>query len=250
MFQDDQATVMGPELDSIPHHSLLTTPILKPETDRLQWREEIRDWSINVVACAEGGDGRAKGVATCLGLTVYRSLETSLKEQVKESVRCGEIVLKPSGDKNTDVQMKTLEKIISIVARDTPVDRVTRMVRLNTQVHRCIRKDTESIKTYINRFKAPALAYLNLTRSGQDSSDSQVFAMTLILNAKLPTQTFSNLISSIINTVSAKKGSDNGKTAIKTDRLKTIINLLNSTEGTSEECTRDCVATAEAAMAA
>lgn len=141
MLNDHTATVMGPALDPIPHSSLLQPPILKPETDRLQWREDIRDWSTNIVACAEGGDTRAKGVATCLGLTIYRSLDPSLKEQVKESVRCGEIVLKPSGSKNSDDQIKTLEKIISIIAKDTPVDRVTRMVRLNTQVHKCVRRD-------------------------------------------------------------------------------------------------------------
>lgn len=100
------------------------------------------------------------------------------------------------------------------------------MVRLNTQVYKCIRKEYESIKHYVNRFKAPALAYLNLTalaylnltRSGQDSSDSQVFAMKLILNAKLPAQTFSNLIGSIINSVGQKN-----LQITEVQRLRTIV---------------------------
>lgn len=101
---------------------------------------------------------------------------------------------------------------------------------------------------YINRFKASAQAYLNLTRSGQDSSDSQAFAMILILNVNLPTQIFSNLISRIIYLVSAKKNDDNGNTAIRTDLLRKIKNLLNSNEYTNEECVRECVVSAEAAI--
>lgn len=248
MSDNGMSTVMGPAMVPIPHNSLLSPPILKPESDRLQWREDLRDWSSNIIACAEGGDTRAKGVASCLGLTVYRSLDISLKEQIKESVRCGEIVLKASNEGSTSSQLKTLEKIISIIAKDTPVDRVTRMVRLNTQVHKCIRREGESIKQYINRFKAPALAYLNLTRNGQDSSESQVFAMTLILNAKLPAQTFSNLLSSIINNVSSKKRETSRSVSVQSDRLEKIAELMKQGSKANEENVKECIVTVEAAI--
>lgn len=52
-------------------------------------------------------------MATCLGLIIYRYLDTSLKEQVKESVRCGEILLKLSGVNRTEVQIKTAKKILN-----------------------------------------------------------------------------------------------------------------------------------------
>lgn len=250
MSTTDNGTVMGPGYESIPHVSLLNPPTLKPETDRMQWREDIRDWSANITACADGGDTRAKGVATCLALTVYRSLDLSLKEQVKESVRSGELVLKPSTDSDSKEQVKMLEKIITIIAKDTPVDRVTRMVRLNTQVHKCTRRDNESIKQYVNRFKRPALAYMNLTRNGQDSSESQVFAMTLILNAKLPSQTFSNLISSVINNVSSKQRTDNSNTAIRTNRLTKIAEILKEDKPADKQSAQECAATIEAAIEA
>lgn len=63
------------------------------------------------MACSEGGDTRANGVPTCIGLTVYRSVDLSLKEQIKESVMCGDRVLKPSGESTTSEQIKTLKKI-------------------------------------------------------------------------------------------------------------------------------------------
>lgn len=68
-----------------------------------------------------------------------------------------------------------LEKIITIIAKDAPVDGVKRMVRLNTQVQKCIRKEGVSIKHYINIFKAHALVYLNVARNRQEFSDSKVF---------------------------------------------------------------------------
>lgn len=71
---------MGPALESIQHRSLLNPPVFKPQTDRLQWREIIRDWSTNVIACAQGGHKREKGVEPCLGRTIYRYFDASLKE--------------------------------------------------------------------------------------------------------------------------------------------------------------------------
>lgn len=110
MFNDEQSTVMVPAWDGISHASLLTPPTIKAETDRQQWREDISDWANNIVACAKGGDTKDKGVATCLGLTVYRSLDLSIREQIYESVRIGEIVLKPKENEKTDTQRKKLEK--------------------------------------------------------------------------------------------------------------------------------------------
>lgn len=64
------------------------------------------------------------------------------------------------------------------------------MVRLNIKVQKCVRKGGESSEQYINLVKAPALAYLHLTRKRQDFSESQVISMTVIVNAKLPAQIF------------------------------------------------------------
>lgn len=83
---------------------------------------------------------------------------------------------------------------------------------------------------YIDRWKAPTLAYLNLTRKGQDSLESQVFEMTLILIVTLPNQTFSKRMRSIINYVSTKKLNGNGSTSIKADRLRMIVDILKQNE--------------------
>lgn len=106
-------------------------------------------------------------MASCLALKVYRYLDVSIKEKLKESVRCEYVIINSSVPDNTAEKLTTLEKIMSIVARDTPMDRITRMVRLNTETHKCVLKEGGSIKQYVNRFKAPALAYLKLPEAAK-----------------------------------------------------------------------------------
>lgn len=241
-------TVMGPDSSNKDQSSLNYPPQLQPDADRMKWREDTRLWAMNIQACANGGDSRSKGTAACLGLTLYRSLESSMKEQVKEAVRCGELVLSPEENDDPKDQVEIVEKIIKIVAKDSPVDKVTRMVRLNTQVHECVRKDGESVKKYINRFKKPSLAYLNLVHAGQESSESQVFAMTLVINARLPAQTFSNLINSIINNATTKKRTITRIVMMKEGRMREILEILEGKQSTETTDKNGCIKTLKAAM--
>ena len=68
------STVMGPE-DGLDPSSILAPPKLNTTTDKLQWRETVRDWAFNLQICGNGGDNRAKGAAASIGLTFYHSLE-------------------------------------------------------------------------------------------------------------------------------------------------------------------------------
>lgn len=55
-----------------------------------------------MIARAAGGDNKAKRVTTCLGLILYRSLPVGTKEEVKKSIRSGEIVL--SAGEETEIK--------------------------------------------------------------------------------------------------------------------------------------------------
>lgn len=77
------ATFMGPAVEPIPQIALLTPLSVKTDTYQIQWREGILDWSKNIISCTVRCDTRENSAAAFLALTVYRSLDTSLKEQVK-----------------------------------------------------------------------------------------------------------------------------------------------------------------------
>lgn len=126
----NKATVMGSGTVEGPA-SVLTPSLFTDRSDRPTWRESITDWCDNVLACASAGDSKAKGIAACLAITLYMSLPLGTKEQVKPSVRSGEIVLTPHKDPGAETKTEIVNKILDIVAKDTTVDRISRMVRLN-----------------------------------------------------------------------------------------------------------------------
>lgn len=96
-------------------------------------------WDINVAASVNGGYRNSKGIMYSLEFTLYRSLSFGKKEQLKLSVRRGKVVFKPSGDNLEALQVQIVDKIVKIVAKDTKVDRISRMVRPNTAVNQCTR---------------------------------------------------------------------------------------------------------------
>lgn len=97
------------------------------------------------------------------------------------------------------VQVVILKKSLDIVAKDTDVDRISSMVRLNTQVHKLVHKNEEMIMEYIARFKDPAFVYLNIVRTDNISAGVQIFAMPLMINARLGAQSSGIIISTLLS---------------------------------------------------
>lgn len=71
-------------------------PKFDDDSDRVEWKESVHDWSENRLACAEGGDKKSKGNETRMGLKLYLSIYIATKEKVKKSIRSSEIILKPT----------------------------------------------------------------------------------------------------------------------------------------------------------
>lgn len=91
-------------------------------------------------------DNKAKGIYACLGLTTYRSITTGTKEPVNKSVISGEIIHTPTENAGPKEETEIVRKIQDIVAKDTTVDRISRMVRLNKQVRKLVHKNGEGLK--------------------------------------------------------------------------------------------------------
>lgn len=153
---------MGPGSESIPRGSLLSPPALEPEiADAVAW------WPQGLVDEHHrfhwGGSYKIQRYRYVYGFYRLSFTISEFEGQVKEYIHRGEIVVEISGERNAYEQLQTLEKIIPIIAKRTTVDRVTRIVRVNTKYHKWIRKEGKLIKKYINRLQKPALAYPNIT---------------------------------------------------------------------------------------
>ena len=69
----DRLKVMGPGA------SIIFGPVLAPqkvtcETEKYQWRIDVKTWSVIVKRFAKGGHNKAKGMLHALGLRLYYSL--------------------------------------------------------------------------------------------------------------------------------------------------------------------------------
>lgn len=224
MTQPGLATVMGPgELTS---SAGLVPPCYNKSTDKLQWRKSIRYWCQGVTACANGGDSRAKGISASLALTLFRSLPPGKQQLVEKNINSGELVIDPNDPAAPADQTEAVEKIILIVAKDSPTDAIRRMAALNKQVSGCQRRDSEKFDAYIERFTHPAQAYLNITNSDQSSAESQNFAMMLISNAKLPPSTFTSVMNNLVQSCKMKSQDTESYVPISVSRLAEVISLL------------------------
>lgn len=235
--------VMGPAGLEVPNNSL-APPVLSTVSDKLTWREEVREWAQNVDACARAGDSRAKGVAATLAHTLYRSLSKDKKEVVKRSLRNGELVLTPSTDIDKSNQLELVEILIRIVAKDTTVEAVRRISTLNKRINGCVRKSGESITSHVARFTAIAQTYLNLTHASEDTAESQNFAMTLLANSKISQQTFSAIVATLVSSSREKNLDNSGEIRLSINRATTVLQALEALKDSTKEKPADADITA------
>lgn len=60
-------------------------------------------------------------------------------------MRCGQIVLKTPKGSIYEKNISIIEKILHLVAKNSPVDLISRMVKLNTTIHQFTREKDENI---------------------------------------------------------------------------------------------------------
>lgn len=130
-------------------YSFKKPPSFSEGSERLSWRESVKDWCDNVIACAAGGDHKDKVIAACLPLKIYRSLRAGAKEQVKQTERSGEIVLTTIDSYGPKYQTDTVNKILEVVTNVTAVDCIERMVCLNKKIQKCIRGSNKTLKEFV-----------------------------------------------------------------------------------------------------
>lgn len=71
--------------------------------------------------------------------TLYRSLAAGPKEQTKLAIKSGDVILKPKIGADDGKKVLIIEKMRKVVAKDTLVDRISRIACLNKAVHQCVR---------------------------------------------------------------------------------------------------------------
>ena len=192
-------TVMGPGAVSAPN-SLYDPPKLHAKTDKFMWRQAVRIWAQKIRSFAKGGDNKAKGIASSLGITLCSAMDYSFIPVIDSAITADDLKLVSDDDEDNDAvdQKVVIEKIIQLVAKDSVTDGVRRLVRMSQNIHACKRQKNETYESFAERFRGVAQTYLSHCYAGNTSQDSQSFAMLLLENANLPSSTFNNIVSILI----------------------------------------------------
>lgn len=218
---------MGPGDLNPGHH--LTPPKFLPEEDKLKWRKDVRCWAKTIQACSEGGDTKAKGMLSALGMILFRSLPTSRQEIIEKSIRTGEFTLDPSDPAYPKNSMDVIDSIINLVAKDSPMDAIKRLAQLNKAASTCVRRHKEPTSSFLERYILPAQTYLNLINADKSSAESQNLAMTLLSNANLPPETFSSVMASLVMATKSRSSDLNAPISLDKNRVELTIKVLEST---------------------
>ena len=218
------------QTDVVTPTNLIQPPRLSSSTSKYEWRRTVRVWARRVQEYARGGDSKSQGVANSLGLTLYAFLEHSFQQVVDRAIDVGQLRIETTNYTNKDTpdpeQLIIVEKIISLVAKDTRTDSVRRLVRLNRQIQHCTRKESETYRQYAERFRGLAQEYLNAIGARNEDQNSQTFALLLLENAHLPQTTFNTLVTSLVGRVRTTARPENFTWSMSKSEMETIQKVL------------------------
>lgn len=89
-------------------------------------------------------------------MILLRSLTAGMKQLVEKFVSAGELTINQTDQNDPIEQPSVIEPIISIVARDSPVDEVKRMAVLNKHACITVRRNGEKLNTFLESCSLPA----------------------------------------------------------------------------------------------
>lgn len=95
----------------------------------------------------------------------FCSRRLSRQRLVEKSVEAEDVVLDPTETAYLNALLYTVEIAINLVAGDTSLDVIWRLVRLSIEAFPCSRRPKETTGAYIERFLLPAQTYLNLVKA-------------------------------------------------------------------------------------
>lgn len=157
----------------------------------------------------------------------------------------GEVVLNPADCKKGQAEMNIFKKILKTVAKDTTLDRIATMVHLNRDLHQCGRTYGENMRDYINCFKIPSLGFINMMIASQDSSESQVFSMDLLVNDKMEKQAFQSIIYALIENANVKEKVSTQYVILTKEGVENIVTVMETNDIEDNKLTKECLSVAK-----
>lgn len=126
----------------------------------------------------------------------------------------------PESEKN---QLKTVQDIVNLVAKDSPTDGVRRMVKMVRNICSRARSRGESAALFSRRFQSLALEYLHHCEGIVAEQDSQNFAMILLENSRLPPSVYSTVATQLLSSTTTRGNLDDQKIYVASKNAIEVI---------------------------
>ena len=180
--------VMGPEANVSKGVSPFDSPVFDPAADLQEWRRNISRWVDTIRHAAEKGQDRMyKTVYATLANQLYdRGLPSEQKSIIDEAQLKGLINYKQED------QIAAVRDIIELIAIDSPVATVSRLIDSFHRVTNCRRRRNEDLRAFVPRFRGLAADHLMHGGLSSSSQVGEVLAITLLNNANLSEETLTN----------------------------------------------------------
>eukprot|EP00737_Agarophyton_chilense_P000191 gb/GEZJ01000219.1/.p2 GENE.gb/GEZJ01000219.1/~~gb/GEZJ01000219.1/.p2 ORF type:complete len:409 (-),score=32.31 gb/GEZJ01000219.1/:2922-4148(-) len=204
-LKSNDLTVMGPAMTVSPRKPT-DPPPFDSTTVKFKWRNKVCHWGRIVKRMSDGGFKYARATWSALVDTLYLAVDDSVKQLLDHTILEGFLSLDRSEDDEDSSKM--IEKMLNIVAEDTPTENVKRLVMMMKNIHQCTRAATETPIEYARRFQGLASIYLTHSNAGNSTQNGQLFSMLLIENARLPEATTNHIVLQLVNDTTQRPFSD------------------------------------------
>lgn len=155
---------MGSGVIEASGRSLIDDPSLNLQTYKYRYKESVREWMSRVKVFANGGDTRAKGIASGFGHFLFAAMEKPYQKIVKAALRRKTLPLEPEELVDTPSyadQKKLVESILATVAKDLYADLTTREIAFGRRMFNCKRAKGEAYAPFADRSNGIAQEYIN-----------------------------------------------------------------------------------------
>ena len=184
----DRTIVMGPGANASKGLSPFDPPVISPSADLQEWRRDISRWIDTIRSAAlKDSDRMYKTIFATLANHLYdRGLPSEQKSIVDEAQLKGLI------DYKQDDQIAAVREIIELIAVDSPIAVVSRLISSFHRVTDFCRRRNEDLRSFVSRFRGLAADHLMHGALSSSSQVGEVLAITLLNNANLSEETLTS----------------------------------------------------------
>lgn len=201
-------------------------------TSKTRYRDDLRCW-IRVVSQVSEADRKFKGVLNAAGTLIFWACDRNAQDMLKQAEVGGKFCI--DGHENDPNRTKLVEEVLSVIAKETPTDKLRKEVDLLDTIHKCSRANGQTPSEYVVAFNGALARYVNET-GAVDEKTSRQFSTLMIKNACLPADTLNSLMFQL-STQAAMEPSASQVIKINQEDVAKLMKHVEQTQPLGQEIT-------------